>query len=256
MTTDHHGAPCWYELTTGDLDAAQTFYADLFDWSWANAGMSGFDYRLASLGGSMIAGASTGAQPDTPPGWLTYFAVTDCDAAAKAVADSGGAVHMPPADIPGTGRFAILADPQGAAFGILQPLPMPDGSIGGAFDQQKMGHGNWHELMTTDPKAAMDFYKRVFGWTVTSSMDMGPMGSYDMFAHQGADIGGMMGLPPHVPRPMWLAVFGKAGVVNAAEAIKAARGGVLRGPTEIPGGAHSLTATDPQGAMFALVGPA
>ncbi len=79
MTTDDHGAPCWYELTTGDLEAAQTFYANLLGWSWANAGMEGFDYRLASIGGAMVAGASMGAGPGMPPAWLTYFAVTDCD---------------------------------------------------------------------------------------------------------------------------------------------------------------------------------
>ncbi len=174
MTTDHHGAPCWYELTTGDLGAAQTYYADLLGWSWADAGMEGFDYRLASMGGTMVAGASMGAQLDTPPSWLTYFAVTDCDATAKAVADAGGAVHMPPADIPGTGRFAILADPQGASFGILQPLLMPDGSAGGAFDQQKPGHGNWHELMTSDPKAALDFYGKLFGWAESRVDGNGP----------------------------------------------------------------------------------
>ena len=259
MTTDHHGAPCWYELTTGDLEAAQTFYADLLGWSWANAGMEGFDYRLASMGGVMVAGASMGAQPGTPPNWLTYFAVTDCDATAKAVTGAGGAVHMPPADIPGTGRFAILADAQGASFGILQPLPMPDDSAGGAFDQQKPGHGNWHELMTTDVKAALAFYGAMFGWAESRAMEMAPGMTYHIFARGGTDIGGMMAIAPGMPGPggpFWLPYFGTTSVKAAMDRVKAGGGKVFNGPQEVPGGAFITVTADPQGAMAALVGPA
>lgn len=148
------GTPIWYELGTSDLDGAKAFYAAIFGWSVEDAGMQGFTYLLASCDADMIAGLmSLGAQTGAPPpNWTIYFAVDDCDAVAARTEEAGGRVYHQPADIPGTGRFAVLADPQGAVFGILQPLPMAEGADGGrAFDQQKEGHGNWNELMTSDP---------------------------------------------------------------------------------------------------------
>ena len=252
MNTSVQGTPCWYELTTPDLAGAQAFYSGLLGWSLADAGMADFTYMLAKSDTDMVAGMMAPPAEDMPTFWLLYFAVEDCDADAEAIAAAGGTVHKAPADIPGTGRFAIVADPQGGVFGLLQPLPPGDGH---AFDQQKAGHGNWHELMTTDPKAAMAFYGTRFGWTPSSSMAMGELGSYDLFNHRGADIGGMMPMMNGAPRPYWLPYFGIEGIDGAVEKIAAAGGKVLNGPMEVPGGAWVVQAQDPQGAMFALVGP-
>lgn len=254
--SDFHGLPCWYELSTADTTAAQAFYRDLLGWNWANANMPGMDYFLASRDKTMIAGMMKGEAGGPPPMWTVYFAVDDCDASVAAMSADGARAIVPPTDVPGTGRFSILADPQGAAFGILKPLPMEAGSTaGGAFDQLKSGHGNWHELMTSDPAAAMRFYARHLGWTASRSMDMGAMGSYDLFARGGTDIGGIMRQPPNVPRPAWMPYFGTAGADSAAERIKAGGGKVVHGPAEVPGGAFIVAAVDPQGAMVAVVGP-
>lgn len=97
--TKIHGRPCWYELATskGDIGGAETFYAEVFGWSFADAGMEGFDYHLASSGGDMVAGLME-MPPDIgemPPFWMIYFAVDDADAAAASVEAAGGAVHRP-----------------------------------------------------------------------------------------------------------------------------------------------------------------
>ncbi len=64
----------------------------------------------------------------------------------------------------------MLADLQGAAFGVVAPAPMEGaGLAGGAFDQMKPGHGNWNELMTTDPAAGLAFYADLLGWIRCSS---------------------------------------------------------------------------------------
>ncbi|PZQ50805.1 MAG: glyoxalase/bleomycin resistance/extradiol dioxygenase family protein [Rhodovulum sulfidophilum] len=257
--TKVHGRPCWYELMTsrGDIGAAEEFYGRVLGWSFQDAGMEGFDYHLASSGGDMVAGVME-TPPDvgeTPPFWMIYFAVDDADAAVAAITAAGGVVHRAPADIPGTGRFAVVADPQGAAFGVLRPDPMPaDGPAGHAFDQGKAGHGNWNELMSTDPGAALGFYADLFGWTKSTGVDMGEMGTYQLFAHDGADIGGMMGLG-NAPVPCWLPYFGAAGVEEAIGRIEAAGGTLAHGPTEVPGGAFIAVARDPRGAWFAVVGP-
>jgi predicted enzyme related to lactoylglutathione lyase len=254
-----HGTPCWYELATsrGDLGAAETFYGAVLGWEARDSGMEGFEYHLAAADGELVAGLMN--MPDDagamPPFWMIYFAVDDADKAAADAAAAGGSVHRAPADIPGTGRFAVLADPQGAAFGILEPAPMEEGPpAGGAFDQRKPGHGNWNELMTTDPAAAFGFYAGLLGWQKARAVDMGAMGTYQLFAHDGTDIGGMMGLG-NAPSPAWLPYFGTNGVAAAIGRIEAAGGRLAHGPVEVPGGAFIAVAQDPQGAWFAVVGP-
>lgn len=253
-----HGKPCWYELSTtpGQLKSAGIFYGKVLGWSFADAGMEGFTYHLASIGGKMVAGAMDmpADVAGMPPMWMIYFAVDDADKAVAAMEKAGATVHRPVAEIPGTGRFAILGDPQGAGFGILEPAPMPGGGAGGAFDQQREGHGNWNELMSTDPARGFEFYGKAFGWKKSQAVDMGEMGTYQLFSHQGQDIGGMMGLG-NAPMPCWLPYFGVTGTEAAIGRINAGGGTVLHGPMEVPGGAFIAVARDPQGAHFAVVGP-
>ena len=256
----YHGKPCWFELSTarGTLSDADTFYQKVFGWQVADAGMADFTYHLASHGGDMIAGLMEMPPDcaDVPPFWMVYFDVDDADAAAHKVTVLGGKVFREPADIPGTGRFAILTDPQGATFGVLEPKPMdPQPPVeSGAWNQQKESHGNWIELMSTDPAAALDFYAELFGWTKSSAVDMDEMGTYQLFAWHGADIGGMMGLGGS-PVPCWLPYFGVNGVDAAIERIRAAGGEILHGPVEVPGSAFIAFARDAQGAHFSVVGP-
>ncbi len=247
-----HGTPCWYELCTQSAAAARKFYGPLLGWSFQDAGMEGFDYGLALKGDSMIAGLM---EPDSPmPSfWLIYFAVDDCDAAVAKARGLGASLHREAADIPGTGRFAILADPQGAAFGLLQPEP---GQEGGAFSLHSAGHGRWHELHSTDPVAGMGFYAALFGWRESTAMDMGADGKYQLFSHDGEDIGavmgmvGMAGAPPH-----WLTYFGVTSVIAATAQITALGGQVLHGPVEVPGESWITMALDASGVAFAVVGP-
>lgn len=244
------GTPVWYELSTSDVAAAQRFYEAVIGWKIADSGMAGLDYRLASVDAAMVAGMLVPPMEGVPPWWAIYFAVEDCDKAAAAIKAAGGQVHVPPTDIPGVGRFAIVTDPQGAAFGILKGEG--EGSV--AFDQKKVGHGNWNELMSSDPKAGLAFYGGLFGWKATTAVDMGEMGTYQIFAHQGQDIGGMMGLG-QAPVSCWLPYFGVDGIDAAIARITANGGKVMNGPMEVPGGAFIAVATDPQGAHFAIVGP-
>ncbi|WP_347265745.1 VOC family protein [Paracoccus sp. (in: a-proteobacteria)] len=257
----YHGKPCWFELSTAPeaLAAAGAFYGRVLGWSVADAGMPGFTYHLASAAREMVAGLMQMPEDcaGTPPHWMIYLDVDDVDAAAARVTALGGRVHRPPSDIPGTGRFAVVTDPQGAAFGLLQPMPMQPQppAESGAFDQKKPGHGNWIELMSSDPAAALDFYAALLGWTRARAVDMGEMGSYQLFSWQGRDIGGMMGLG-QAPSPCWLPYFGVDGVNAAVVRIAEAGGKLAHGPIEVPGEAHIAVAQDPQGAWFAVVGPA
>jgi uncharacterized protein len=248
----YHGRPCWYELTSPDPSASAAFYSGLFGWTWADSGVPNMDYRLASKDAAMIAGMMK-AEPGQPLGWTIYYAVENCDATVALATGLGARVIVPPADIPGTGRFSILIDPQGAGFGILQPLPMDDGSTGGAFDQLKMGHGNWHELLCPDPKAALEFYGKLFGWALARSVEMGPDMVYHVFNHEGVDIGGMFASDSAL---MWKPYFGAASAQTAIASVPGLGGTVVSGPDEVPGGAFTVQLRDPHGTPFAVVGPA
>lgn len=253
-----HGHPVWFELATtkGKLDAAGDFYGTVLGWRIADSGSEAMTYHLASAGGDMVAGLME--MPDDMSGmganWTLYFGVDDTDKAAAHIRAAGGRVLQEPADIPGTGRFAVAADPQGARFGLLCPLPMADGNEARAFHPEKAGHANWTELASSDPAAGFDFYARLFGWTAGEAMDMGEMGTYQLFRQGGADIGAVMALG-QAPQSRWLVYFGVNGINPVIGRITGAGGAIRHGPTPVPGDAHIVVATDPQGAWFALVGP-
>lgn len=261
--TAMHGKPCWYELGTRDLAAATAFYGDVLGWQVSDSGMAGFTYLLARAGDQMIAGMMSldDIPGEVPPYWLIYFGVDDCDAVAAQAVAAGGQVLKPSEDVPGTGRFAVLADPQGAVFGVLQPdmgqMSAEDiarAEAGGPFDPSRSGHGHWQDLSSTDPIAGFAFYAALFGWTKGDAVPMQHGGAYQLFRQNDRDIGGISQLMAG-PMPYWLAYFGVDSVGAAVMRIEAG-GGVLRhGPVEVPGGDVIAIATDPQGAAFAVVGP-
>lgn len=125
---DEPGALCWNELATGDTDRAREFYGALFGWTPQEQDMGSMTYTTFMRGGERAGGmyAITAEMEGMPPAWMVYFAVEDCDAGAARAGELGAQVHVEPADIPGVGRFAMMADPQGAMFSIITLLPMWD----------------------------------------------------------------------------------------------------------------------------------
>jgi predicted enzyme related to lactoylglutathione lyase len=117
------GAFCWIELMTTDVESARRFYGAVFGWGTEDSDMGGATYTVFQAHGRSIAGMMAKGEhvpPEVPPSWGVYFAVEDTDAAVGLVRERGGQVHVEPTDIE-PGRFAIVADPQGASFGIITP---------------------------------------------------------------------------------------------------------------------------------------
>lgn len=246
-----HNGFVWYELMTSDLTAAQRFYTDVTGWTVEDAGMPGMTYLLARAAGDMVAGlmATPAEAAGTPPAWTGYVGVDDVDASAARVAAAGGVIHHPPSDIPGVGRFAVVADPQGAVFALFgsdAPPPQASPSAPGQF--------GWHELHAREWEPAFAFYSGLFGWQKAEAMDMGPMGTYQLFAAGGAPVGGMMTVA-QAPAPYWLFYITVADIDAATARLTGGGGTVLDGPTEVPGGSWIVQARDSQGAVFALTGP-
>ncbi len=121
------GSFCWNELYTTDPKKAAGFYTGLFGWTKDPRHMDFGEYVIfnrddAMAGGMMQIPKEWGPVPSH---WLVYFAVDDCDRTVEKAKGMGAGVTVPPMDIENIGRFAILTDPQGAAFAVIKLNPMP-----------------------------------------------------------------------------------------------------------------------------------
>ncbi len=116
------GAMSWTELMTNDTDKAGAFYAELFGYALTPFGPDG-SYTVFKKGETQIAGMMKAPMEGMPPAWGVYFTSDDVDTVAKKVKAAGGQVYMGPEDMGEVGRISVLADPQGAAFGVIKPLP-------------------------------------------------------------------------------------------------------------------------------------
>lgn len=246
------GRPLWYELMTTDMKGAESFYGAVIGWKTRAFEGSPQPYSMFDRGPDKpSAGLMTKPQEvPGPPFWAMYVGVPKLEDAFAHIKRLGGRECSPVIEVPTVGRMQMVTDPQGAAFYIYEPESAdfpPEGA-------PEVGEASWHELMTTDMPAAMRFYQDVFGWQPSEAMDMGEMGTYQMFNRPHGMIGGMMNKPPEmadVP-PNWQIYFLVPDITEAVERIKANGGKVLNGPMEVPGGDRVLNAMDPQGAAFSL----
>jgi len=204
----------WYDVMTTDTKAAAEFYGDVVGWGTQDGGSPEMHYTLFTIG-------------------------------------ERGKLHKGPITVPGIIRFAVVADPQGAGFLIATPIPTeaPPPLAPGA-----PGTVGWHELYALDGKSAFAFYEKLFGWTRDQTMDMGPVGIYQLFKTGGEyAAGGIMTKPAQAPLPYWGFYFNVAGGIDAAiSRVTGCGGRILNGPIEVPGGSWIAQAMDPQGAFFAL----
>jgi uncharacterized protein len=249
----------WCELGTTDTTAATTFYRAVVGWIAKDAGMVDHPYTILHAGEIPVAGIIELPAPvlaaGARPAWVGYIGVDDVDAFVTRVTAAGGKIHRPAENIPCVGRFAVVADPHGAVFCLFQPL----GSEAPPAAEATPGRVGWHELHAGDRESAFAFYADLFGWTKTEAIDMGPMGVYQTFATGGptgdAMAGGMMTKTDAIPVPVWLYYFNIDDITAAIARVRDAGGQVLLGPQQVPGGMWIAQCLDPQGVMFAMVGP-
>lgn len=117
-------APCWYECQTKDPAAAARFYGSVFGWTTKQDPATS-QYTELYLGQRVVGGMMPIAPEwgPVPSHWMVYFSVADCDATVEKAGKKGGSIHKPCAQIEEVGRFAILADPQGAGFSVIRLDP-------------------------------------------------------------------------------------------------------------------------------------
>lgn len=113
------GAFTWCELHTGDMARSKAFYSEVFGWGWGGSD----DYAEGQVAGRTVAGVMprpADLPAEVPDHWQVYFGADDTDAATAKATELGATVVVPPMDIPGTGRFSVLSDPQGAIFALFK----------------------------------------------------------------------------------------------------------------------------------------
>ncbi len=257
---DHsvRGRLLWTDLMVPDVGAATQFYPAVTGWTltpWS-MGEGVPPYPMWTAGAAPVGGVMGLSEGEvaggTPARWLAYLGTPDVDATYRDALALGARGIVPPRDIATVGRFAILVDPQGAGFAVFQPATAPERRGGPPAD----GEFSWFELGTTDADAALAFYTRLFGWSRTEAMAMGPGQVYQMFGSDGTSVGAIHPAGLGGAEPRWLLYVRVADLTHALDAVRRGGGRVLMEPHEIPGGDFIARCADPQGAEFALHAPA
>ena len=235
-----HGVPSWIAGAHADPDEAAAFYTELFGWDAERRG----EHLVCTLRGRDVAGFVKGDEP----AWRTHVWVESADDAAARAREAGGTVLAEPADVPGVGRTATLADPAGAAFIVAEPDPHR-----GAQVVNEPAAWAMSELSTPDTEASNAFYRAVFGWETDS---FGPMTLFRLPGFVGGEPSQpvprdlvAVGQPGETPR--WSVGFWVDDVDAAAERAAELGGAVISPPADDVVGRTAILA-DPQGAPFAV----
>lgn len=248
---DVRGRFVWHQLLTRDVPGAKKFYPTLTGWS-TQAWPPDPTFTVCHSGDVPTAGMMPMAPEfpaEIPAHWMQYIGTRDVDATAEAAVLAGGYIVKQPSDMKGAGRYAVLADPQGAVFAIIDP----ENARAESGDRPPLGQFSWHELATSDNEAAFAFYSNLFGWEASRRMDMGPLGVYLIFAQNGVEKGGMYIKSAEMPgQPFWLPYVHVPSVDAAVSVVEAGGGKILQPPMDVPGGSRIVVITDPAGAAVAL----
>lgn len=251
-TSYPHGTFSWVDLSTDDQDGAKRFYGELLGWEFDDVPMGedgdedAGQYSMAKVDGKTVAAIFKG-DGSLPVHWNSYVTVEDIDAMPEKVKEAGGEVTAEPFDVmESVGKMCVIQDPTGAFLNLWQA-----GDSIGAYLVNVPGALTWNDLNTTDPKAAIDFYDGVFGWTfekvedateywVIKNGDRSNGGVRPIDNSQAGDV------PSH-----WLPYFATTDVEEAKAKVEELGGRTFFGPMEVPGG-RFVIAGDPQGGAFAL----
>jgi uncharacterized protein len=251
---DPQGRFVWYELASTDADSAKAFYAGVMGWGIRDMSIPGMNYTVFTVREAPVSGLmylpEEARRRGARPRWLGYVGVDDVDATADRIKHLGGAVLVPPTNVLDVSRFAIVADAQTATFGLItwsqsgQERPT---------ERTAPGRVGWHELLAADREKALSFYGAAFGWQ-RAEATKGRRGTYQLFSAGSETVGGIVTKPRTVSVPSWVYYFNVDDIDVAVKCVTNAGGQVVEGPIEIPNGSWVVHCTDPQSAIFALVG--
>ncbi|MFG2352228.1 VOC family protein [Streptomyces sp. NPDC048521] len=240
------GAPCWVSLTSRDLEATQDFYAAVLGWRWRGAKL-GEHFRIALANGVPVAGiAAVAAMWQMAVAWTPYFAVADADVAVSRARERGGTAAVGPLSFP-PGRAALLADRDGATFGIWQ------GELVSNWEAWRRAAPTFIRLHTRDAFDSAIFYGEILDWASgqPGCCEVEYEGGEVVLRSQGdivarIDSGAVEAAPDPSVRPHWQIHFAVADVAGCARAAEKHGGSVLSEDD------HEAVLRDADGAQFTV----
>jgi len=249
-TESHPGKFVWAELFASDTAAASKFYTGVLGWTATSLDQHGVAYVIFSNGGRPVAGIRQRSEktPGRASRWINYIAVKDVDATLAVATKSGGETRAPARKFPDLGSMAIVTDPEGSPFGLIQST-----SGDSADNEPAPGDWNWFHLFVKTPKAAADYYGQVFGYT--SAADSRPgSGTEILLATGNTNRGGVSTLPAaDDAKPGWLGVIRVANLDQALAKVPALGGLVAVAPHEAVLGSRFAVVTDPTGGSVGVI---
>jgi predicted enzyme related to lactoylglutathione lyase len=243
-----HGAFCFPELNTADMEGAKKFYGGLLGWTAFDVPSAAGTYSLLQVDGKDVAGLHRTAQG--PPHWLSYVSVTSADQTAARAQELGGTIRAAPFDVPGVGRMSMLADPAGGVVALWEAKGHP-----GARLVDQPGAMLWNELVVHDIAVAREFYTRLFGWSAVDTHV--PNGPYTIFKLGERSVAGVMviGADWGPVAPHWQVYFGVADCDASIAKAKTLGASVVFGPQDVPNVGRFVILMDAARAVFAVMGP-
>jgi hypothetical protein len=232
-------------LSSVDPEAAISFYTGLFGWSTRETGTGATVLLSRDLAATGVVRSADGG----PSTWLTYFATEDIKDTVDSVVTAGGAVLRPAAEVGDRGRAALVADAEGAVFGLWQR-----GTFVGTQVVSEPNAVCWIELNTRDTAGAATFYDKVFGWTAKKSELGGAYDYWEWIVHSRA-IGGMLPIDQTYPAEIpahWRTTIEVDDCAATVERGLALGGQVVFGPMDVGVGTYAQF-LDPQGATFGVI---
>ena len=248
------GAFCWSECSTSDVDGAKAFYGEVFGLDAEETPIPGGGiYVQFQKDGKYVAGLTPQQEQEReqgiPPHWNTYIAAEDADLVAKEAERLGGTIVAPGFDVLESGRMAVVIDPTGAAISFWQAKEHIGAQVYAEDDTLA-----WWELMTPDPKRAIEFYTQLFGYGTEDFPT--EQGTYTVLTHKGQQAAGIMSAPqPEMPA-VWTPYFQVADAGATLEKATGLGATAMMPVTEAENVGRFSWISDPQGAVIAFIRPA
>ena len=248
-TRSDAGRFAWHDLMTTDLERARAFYTELFDLRTeaVDLGDEGTYTMLVREGRAFGGILPLAADQGIPSHWLGYATVDDLDTALERTRVTGGTVALSGRELPDTGRFSVVVDPEGAALALFEPF--------GDGPAEPPGVMVWNQLLTRRPVAVQPFYRDVLGWSMRRHEAEG-IGEFWLFYRGEDEIAGVLQMPEGSPAgAFWLPYVGVDDVDAAAVWAEELGATTHVQPVDLPDVGRYAVLADPTGATIALFKP-
>ncbi len=239
--TKNSGHVVWHDLITPNLAQSQAFYSSVFGWQFQAVNDS---YTLASLDGKLIAGMAELDNKQNASHWLSLISSKDIAAVSEKTIKAGGKVLVSSTEIKGRGTIAVLEDPQGAVFSLIN-------TVNGDPEAQQTDNGwIWQEVWSDNPEQSKAFYQSLGNYSAQSK----PLnnGNYSYLALNGTPAIGFVKKPDAEIGNTWVNYIKVADVDATLLKVTAAGGIVLMAPNDKVRNGSVAIIRDPAGAGIVI----